>query len=172
MSFEAIDTTLPLDIKPFATAESALAFMLGGNATLTLVSNKTQTRFTYKVSANRADSAMHFVSLLRGADNESDYSYLGRIAANGELYIGRKTPKAGDIGRDAPSALAFDYAYQWLTKRNAIPPLLEVWHEGRCGRCNRKLTVPRVLRADRLQSVSLKFSTDKRAVILTARLNY
>jgi hypothetical protein len=23
-----------------------------------------------------------------------------------------------------------------------MPPLTEIWHEGRCGRCGRKLTVP------------------------------
>jgi len=142
MTFEAVETTSDFTPNRFADAASALAFILGGNATITLVSKKSGTRFTYKVSANRADAAMHFVSLLRGADNESDYSYLGRIDAGGNLWIGRKVPKAGDVGRDAPSALAIDYAWQHLTKRGAIPPLLEIWHEGRCGRCNRKLTVP------------------------------
>jgi len=129
----------------FTDSASALAFMMAGSATVTLVSKKTGTRFTYKVSqapsGNDSQSDLYFVALLRGADNESDYSYLGRIA-KGVLYIGRKTPRAGDIGRDAPSALAFDYAWQHITKRSQIPPMLEVWHEGRCGRCNRKLTVP------------------------------
>ena len=124
----------------FTSAQAALAFMVAGNATVTLVSKKTGTRFTFKIRA--ADSGeVRFVSLLRGADNESDYSYLGRVDATGKLWIGRKVPKPGDISRGAPSALAFDYAWQHLAK-GSIPPLLEIWHEGRCGRCNRKLTVP------------------------------
>jgi Family of unknown function (DUF6011) len=126
----------------FTSAESALAFMLAGNATITLVSKKTGVRFTFQVRAGDSGD-VHFVSLLRGADNTADYSYLGRIAggAAGKLWIGRKVPKPGDIGRGAPSALAFDYAWQHMARGN-IPPLLEVWHEGRCGRCGRKLTVP------------------------------
>ena len=127
-----------------ATAESALAFTMAGNATLTLVSQKTGARFTYKVRAANTDSDaqtdLYFISLLRGADNESDYSYLGRIA-KGRLYIGRKVPRAGDIGKDAPSARAFEYFWRAL-ERGEMPAQCEIWHEGRCGRCNRKLTVP------------------------------
>ena len=128
----------------FKTAESALGFMMAGKATVTLVSKKTGTRFTYQIrqadSGNDAQTDLYFIGLLRGPNNEADYSYLGRIA-KGIVYIGRKMPKPGDIGRDAPSALAFDYAWQHLG-RSQIPPLLEIWHEGKCGRCNRKLTVP------------------------------
>jgi Family of unknown function (DUF6011) len=126
------------------TAEAALTFILAGNSTVTLVSKKTGTRFTYRVRVAKSDtdaqSDLYFVGLLRGPNNENDYSYLGRIA-KGRVYIGRKVPKPGDVGRDAPSAIAFDYMWQHLERGN-IPPLLEIWHEGRCGRCNRKLTVP------------------------------
>jgi Family of unknown function (DUF6011) len=45
------------------------------------------------------------------------------------------------VGREAPSAKAFDWAWRALTK-GTMPANLEVWHEGRCGRCGRKLTVP------------------------------
>jgi hypothetical protein len=130
----------------FHSAESALAFIMAGNSTVTLVSKKTGTRFTYRVrmaapaSDSDAQTDLYFIGLLRGPNNENDYAYLGRIA-KGRVYIGRKVPKAGDIGRGAPSALAFDYAWQHL-ERGQIPPMLEIWHEGRCGRCNRKLTVP------------------------------
>lgn len=131
------------------SAESALTFILAGNSTVTLVSKKTGTRFTYRVRVAKSDtdaqSDLYFVSLLRGPNNENDYSYLGRIA-KGRVYIGRKIPKPGDVSRGAPSALAFDYMWQHLERGN-IPPLLEIWHEGRCGRCNRKLTVPESIAA-------------------------
>ena len=126
------------------TADSAVAFLLAGNATITLVSKKTGNRFTYRIRAGYTDAGtkpyLWFISLLRGENNESDYSYLGRIT-NNQLFIGRKVPKPNDISRSCPSALAFDYFWQHLSRGN-IPPLLEIWHEGKCGRCNKKLTVP------------------------------
>jgi hypothetical protein len=129
-------------IAPFDTAGAARDFILGGNATVTLVSRKTGTRFTYKVRA-ADDGQAYFVSLLRGPDNEADYKYLGRIDASRRFWGGRKTPKPGDVGVSAPSMKAFSWAWQWLAfGHGAIPPDLEIWHEGRCGRCNRKLTVP------------------------------
>ena len=122
----------------FSSAADAKAFMLAGKATVTLVSKKTGTRFTFKVSM-ADDGQAHFVALLNGPDNEADYKYLGRIADR--LWIGRRVPKPGDISPDAPSAKALAWAWAALN-RGEIPSQLEIWHEGRCGRCNRKLTVP------------------------------
>ena len=123
----------------FTDAAAALAFMTGGNATVTLVSTKTGTRFTYRLRAND-EGDVFFVSLLGGPDNESDYRYMGRIA-RGVFWQGRKVPKPGDVGPDAPSSLAFKWAWERLAK-GVLLDSLEIWHEGRCGRCSRKLTVP------------------------------
>jgi len=121
------------------SAADALRFAYAGKSTLTLVSVKTGARFTYRISA-APDGQAHFVGVLTGADNDRDYSYLGRIA-RGVFWLGRKVPRAGDISTDAPSAKAFDWFWRQLAKGN-LPDTLEVWHEGRCGRCGRKLTVP------------------------------
>ena len=120
-------------------AAAAMAFAMAGNATLTLASLKTGNRFTYRIRAND-DSTCYFVGLLCGADNESDYKYMGRIS-RGVYWHGRKVPRAGDIGPDAMSAKAFDFAWRAMA-RGTMPDMLEVWHEGKCGRCGRKLTVP------------------------------
>ncbi len=64
----------------------------------------------------------------------------GRIARD-VFWQGRKTPRASDVSRDAPSSIAFSWAWRKML-RNELPDQLEIWHEGRCGRCNRKLTVP------------------------------
>jgi hypothetical protein len=144
VTFKCEETTAPPANAQFANAAAALQFMLGGNATVTLVSKKTEARFTYRITAND-DGTTHFVMVLRGADNEADYSYLGRIVAyanRNKLWIGRKVPRAGDIGADAPSARAFEYAWHHLSEIGQIPAQLEVWHQGKCGRCGRKLTVP------------------------------
>jgi len=126
-----------------ATAADAVQFMTAGRATVTLVSKKTSQRFTYRLGATE-DKSTIFVSVLTGSDNESDYSYLGRIASgpSGRIFwAGRKVPRPGDVGRDAPSSKAFAWTWQNLV-RGTLPEQLEVWHEGRCGRCGRKLTVP------------------------------
>lgn len=118
-------------------------FVLAGNATFTLRSVRTGTRFTYRVRKTRAD-APWFVSVLTGNDNEHAYTYLGTIHQRNEAYRhGVKSP----LAYDAPSAKAFAWFWPHLEEcfrrqRGELGPNLEVWHEGRCGRCGRKLTVP------------------------------
>lgn len=115
-------------------------FVLAGNARVTLVSKATGARFTFKVSGCKDKKDLWFVSLLRGADNESDYQYLGTI--RGGRYTHGVRSRISD---EAPSAKAFAWFYNRLNDPQAAVSMLqhlEVWHEGRCGRCGRKLTVP------------------------------
>lgn len=120
----------------------ARTFILAGSARVTLVSQKTNARYTYLVRISKRNDGdtrppVHFVSILTGPDNEECFQFLGTIFSDG-MY--RKSPNT-NIGPRSPSALAFDYAWRYLTA-NEIPPFVEVWHEGRCGRCGRTLTVP------------------------------
>lgn len=110
-------------------------FILGGNAKITLVSTKSGCRFTYRIRAKEVeeDRVLHFVSVLTGPENTSDYSFLGTIF-DGEKFVHGKKSK---IAPDAPSAKAFSWLWQNLATQDA-----EVWHSGRCGRCNRELTTP------------------------------
>lgn len=108
-------------------------FVLAGNARFTIQNVETGNRFTYRVRASD-DGEEYFVSVLTGADNEGDYSYLG-IVRDGQF---RRT-KASRISEDAPSARAFSWFWR---NRFALPQQCEVHHEGRCGRCGRALTVP------------------------------
>jgi hypothetical protein len=114
-------------------------FILAGNATFTIVSAKTGTRFTYKIRAKEVDggSTLHFVSVLTGSDNENDFTFLGTVFGGTRFKHSAKS----HIGEEAPSARAFAWAFGRIladTLTNA-----SVHHEGRCGRCGRKLTVPR-----------------------------
>ena len=120
----------------------ARARMLAGNATVTVVG--ASTRFTFKVQASDPEpgrAPMHFVKVLTGSDNESDFQYLGTIDARGEYRHGRKSK----IAPSAPSALAFAWLWRNLPRaesEGAFPHGAQLWHEGRCCRCGRKLSVP------------------------------
>lgn len=117
------------------TRAAVVEFMTAGNATLTLKSERTGNRFTYKVRES-ADRQVHFVSVLTGSDNESNYHYLGVIRDRAFSH-GRKSK----ISESAPAAMAFHWFHANL-QTGRLPAELQVWHEGRCGRCARKLTVP------------------------------
>lgn len=132
----------------------ARKFILAGNATVTLVSKSTGTRFTYRIRQASNDDGTKklfwFVSLLTGSDNETDYKYFAHIYQNGGIAFGRKSQlKEGNA-----SVRAWFWFWENLDKGlwPSIDNGVEVWHEGKCGRCNRKLTVP--------QSVSSGFGPE------------
>lgn len=125
-------------------------FMLAGNAYFTVLSVKTGTRFTFRV--HRADPEpghanaprLWFVSVLTGPDNGEDYSYLGLIRPPQGQPDGPLSYEHGRKSRvrpEAPSAVAARWVLGRLL-RNLPLPNCEVYHEGRCGRCGRRLTVP------------------------------
>jgi hypothetical protein len=150
--FEGLDH-LPDDepkaeIKPhmFGDAAAATRFMLGGNATVTIRSKATGTRFTYKLRTAKGDGRPQprglptFVGLLSGPNNDADYQYMGHIFPTQGLFWPAK-PGKSRVTSDAPSFKAFAWTWGQLIK-GKIPEQMEVWHEARCGRCGRKLTVP------------------------------
>lgn len=113
-----------------------LEFIRGGNATITLVSQRTQKRYTFRIRKPN-DNAPFFVSIMYGSDNETSYAYAGILTNDNCLKLTQKSK----FGVSDIRVQAFSYFLQCL-RRGEINPELEVWHEGRCGRCNRKLTVP------------------------------
>jgi uncharacterized protein DUF6011 len=117
----------------------ARRFILAGNATFTVVSAKTGTRFTYRIRAKEIEGGrtLHFVSVLTGADNESDYTFLGTVF-EGKTF--KHSPRS-HIGIDAPSARAFKWSFERIMG-DGLGTDASVHHEGKCGRCGRKLTVP------------------------------
>ena len=129
-------------------------FILAGNAIFTIQSKKTGKRFTYKV--NKLDDLkkdLWFVGVLTGSDNNADYTYLGVIET--EIYDNnyddgscfklhgkfRRTAKS-TISSDSDSYKAFAWTFGKLIIGADIEKQADIFHEGRCGRCGRRLTVP------------------------------
>lgn len=114
-------------------------FVLAGNARFTVVSKKTGTRFTFEVVSAphpgiQKGEPAHFVALLTGPDR---YSHLGTIFDLKKYRHGKKS----NISSDAPSAQAFAWFWERLSLGGELGTC-EFWHEGKCGKCGRALTVP------------------------------
>ena len=112
--------TDPADIK---------TFMLAGKARFTLEGQKA--RFTYRVKQSKGDGGPWWVQVLDGPDNEADYRYIGFITDEAVLLAGKKGCP------DAPSFQALAWYLRHLGDER-----VGFYHEGRCGRCGRTLTVP------------------------------
>lgn len=112
------------------SAGNILPYMLAGKAILTIRNPKTDKSFTYKVRASE-DKTIHFVSILNGADNNSNYCYIG-VIVRGRFIHGRKS----SVGSEAPSVLAFG----WLMGHLGNLGPVEVYKSNKCARCGRRLT--------------------------------
>lgn len=135
--------------------EAIRDYLFGGNATFTIVSKATGRRFTYRVksaakdrdqnwSTNNQNRNFYFVSVLTGGDNNSSYSYIGeliRAEPSGHRFNYRHGRKAR-LDTQALSVKGFMWFISQIEGHKEFEDRLEFWHEGSCGRCGRKLTVP------------------------------
>jgi hypothetical protein len=119
--------------------KTALAFILAGKATVTFRSLVSGNRFTYKIVAapkrNPNDAPTWFVKLLNGPDNSRNFVYIGIIRNDQFCWTGKSR-----VSKDASSFMGFQFCHSHLAAGKITG--FEVWHEGKCGRCGKKLTVP------------------------------
>lgn len=112
------------------------AFIKAGKALFTVKNNDTGKRFTFKVTVSK-NKKVHFVSVLNGSDNYSNYSYIGTIMPDGNF---KWTPKS-KVTRSCQSFKVFEWILHKVDNEK-IPESVHIYHEGKCGRCGRRLTVP------------------------------
>lgn len=124
----------------FTDAGSAMRYMKSGKAIFTIESKRTGKHFTYRLNFKKEgdERSPIFVSVLTGQDNNNNYSYFGFIKNSGELTMRQEKAK---IALDSISVNAFKWAYERLSA-GILPDDLVIRHNGRCGRCQRLLTVP------------------------------
>lgn len=150
-SFDDLPDTLDDGVEPatvaprerLATAADLLAYALAGRAVLTLESARTGARYTYRVARPAEPGrggVTHFVGVLTGPENSTDYAYLG-LVRSGPAGARYERGAKSRVGADAPLARAFEWAFR-AASRGVMPRELRAWHSGRCGRCARLLTVP------------------------------
>ncbi len=112
-------------------------FMLAGKSIFTVENPETGKRYTFKINYKSSDdssrftSGIFFVSYLYGPDNTKDYRYIGIITEAGlQFKITKKS-------RPGTHLEAFKYIWQHTESERFV-----FYHEGRCGKCGRRLTVP------------------------------
>ena len=113
--------------------QDALKFILAGNATATFLNTKTQKRFTFKVTLSKKNQNFHFVKVLTSPDV---YQYIGSIS-----YGVFKHSDKSKIDIESQSVRVFNYVFTKLLNKT-LEDFIEIYHEGKCGKCGRKLTVP------------------------------
>lgn len=122
-------------------------FVLAGKATFTIACPDGQHytfRITRKDPTAQYPQPAFFVSRLTGPDNESDYSYLGKL----DPFTGQVVPtaKSGWREKEPPYAVRLlnrVLARVWGDDHAAFEQFgFTLRHAGRCGRCGRTLTVP------------------------------
>jgi hypothetical protein len=111
-------------------------FVLAGKSHFTIVSLKTGSRLTYRIQKSE-DGKRHYVRVLTGPDNTSNYTFLGTIFDETTYRVGSRSK----ISQTSPSQKAFLWLWQNL-REGRLPETVEFWHEGKCGRCGRLLTDP------------------------------
>jgi hypothetical protein len=112
-------------------------FVTGGKAMITLTSEKTQARFTYRVSKIPDTEDKYFVGVMTSKSNEDAFTYIGLLEGN---YF-RRTAKS-KLPENSPAVKGFRYFCEHVLVEGKVPEQLSVRHEGRCGRCSKPLTVP------------------------------
>jgi hypothetical protein len=129
-----------MEAKTFNDLSDARRFMLAGNAIFTIDNGKGE-HFTFRMSQpegalNRLDS--YFLSVLTGPDNNRDYTYMGIFDAHWCNLIATKGSK---ITTEAKSWKVAAWLMKVIWSGRNLPDGYVIRHEGRCGRCGRRLTV-------------------------------
>jgi len=109
-------------------------FFEGGRALFT-VSNNKGVHYTFKIRKRK--ESPYFVSLLTGADNTSNYTYLGIFNPHHKSLI---LTYASKMALDSTPVKVFNWAVQQVYENKVLPEGYAIQHEGKCGRCGRLLT--------------------------------
>jgi hypothetical protein len=115
--------------------EMGLKFIFGGKSFVTFLNTNTSNRFTYKVVKHKTDD-IYFINVLTSPDT---YTFFGTYR-NGQF---KHSPKAR-ISAEAQSVKVFQFVIAKLAT-NTLINLIEIYHDGRCGKCGKQLTVPESL---------------------------
>lgn len=115
-------------------------YIMGGNSTFTIYSDKLKKRYTYHVVRDKSLKSRYIVSLFYGSDNvdfKGSYRFLG-IFYDDTMTL--NVNSIGDYKRDAAKML--DYFLGIVSNKHTWPQTCEFYPSKKCARCGRTLTTP------------------------------
>jgi hypothetical protein len=132
-------------------------FFFGGRSYFT-VSDPQGERYTFRIQKlaekkkkRKSDKDVFFASVMTGPDNTRSYSYMGVFEPDKCPQIkGSKIQRESLVRRTKNSKVSEDdlalkvmrWAIWVIMTEREIPEGYKIQHEGRCGKCGRRLTVP------------------------------
>lgn len=125
------------------TNEEATRFIFAGKAVFTLRSVETGNRFTYKMNAAKGDDGkfkpdFHFAKM----NVAGSFDYAGCVRDRKTFFQTKKSK----VPANHQGLAALEYVLRHLAD-DSLDGRVEVWHEGRCGKCGKPLTVPESIRS-------------------------
>jgi hypothetical protein len=121
-------------------------FVFAGRAVFTIVNTETSNRLTFRFAKPKDrredDAAPIFAQVMSGPDNTRSYTFVGTIFDSyDDSKISFKHSYKSRLAHDSVASKTIAWIVEHL-KNNKLPDGVEFWHEGRCGRCAKLLTVP------------------------------
>ena len=112
-------------------------FFFGGNCTFTIKSEKSGEWRTFRIRRPKGKD-IYFAQLLAGRDNENSFVYIGVV----EIETGKlRLTKGSKRTEQSPDVVILRWFLSHLFTDGQLMNAT-VYHEGKCGCCGRKLTVP------------------------------
>ena len=122
-------------------------FISAGNATFTIETPEQRWTFRFRRVEDEGRKPITFVNLLTGPDNEADYTYVGVFDTFTEQV---KTTRASKFAQDSLMVRALNRVLLrvWQNDHETMEAHgWRIYHEGKCGRCGRTLTVPESIKS-------------------------
>ena len=116
------------------------------NFKFTVISKKTNERFTYRVKAwtdnNYKQKKSYTVAVLTGSDNNTSYETIGYIHKEDNLPMRFFHAKRKRISTEAPSYKAFAWMFVNMRHEQKLSANVIIYNSGKCAKCGRTLTDP------------------------------
>ena len=119
-------------------------FVAAGQAVFTATNTKRNTRLTFRIERPEQFRGEFFGQVMKGSDNEGDYTYVGMVK-EGTLFL-RET-KGSKFHKGSPEFDGLKLVLDIVAGRRPETPLIEIEGSGNCGKCGKRLTVPEHIKA-------------------------
>jgi len=113
-------------------------FILAGNSYFTVVNEKTQNKLTFHVIKPKEKGPW----FIWATNKKGKYCFLGTIFPRNNNIEYHWGWKKGQFTKDSIVNKSFEYLLKKMLA-DSLPESLVFYHDGKCGRCGRRLTDPK-----------------------------